>query len=147
MIHVWTRCRERRKRQRWGEGFESSQKEMTDCFKRAIRIMLAWKDLTWEWFIRLLSRTIEARRWTIKDWVKIALNLDLYTLQKYCSRIGQSIYREQTKLRTFTTKRTIKKKISSMGFSGGSVVKNPPANAGDTGLIPDPGRSQMPPSN
>ena len=23
-----------------------------------------------------------------------------------------------------------------MGFPGGSVVKNPPANAGDTGLIP-----------
>ena len=24
-----------------------------------------------------------------------------------------------------------------MGFPGGSVIKNPPANAGDTGLIPD----------
>ena len=28
-----------------------------------------------------------------------------------------------------------------MGFPGGSVVKNPPANAGDTGLIPGSGRS------
>ena len=28
-----------------------------------------------------------------------------------------------------------------MGFLGGSVVKNPPANAGDTGLIPGSGRS------
>ena len=28
-----------------------------------------------------------------------------------------------------------------MGFLGGSVVKNPPANAGDTGLGPRPGRS------
>ena len=27
------------------------------------------------------------------------------------------------------------------GFPGGSVVKNPPANTGDTGLIPDLGRS------
>ena len=27
------------------------------------------------------------------------------------------------------------------GFSGGTVVKNPPANAGDTGLIPGSGRS------
>ena len=27
------------------------------------------------------------------------------------------------------------------GFLGGSVVKNPPANAGHMGLIPDPGRS------
>ena len=26
------------------------------------------------------------------------------------------------------------------GFSGGSVVKNPPANAGDMGLIPGSGR-------
>ena len=33
------------------------------------------------------------------------------------------------------------------GFPGGSVVKNPPANAGDTGLIPGPGRSHMPRSN
>ena len=29
------------------------------------------------------------------------------------------------------------------GFPGGTVVKNPPANAGDTGLSPDPGRSHM----
>ena len=28
-----------------------------------------------------------------------------------------------------------------MGFPGGSVVKNPPANAGDTGLIPGSERS------
>ena len=30
------------------------------------------------------------------------------------------------------------------GFSGGAVVKNPPTNAGDTGLSPGPGRSHMP---
>ena len=28
-----------------------------------------------------------------------------------------------------------------LGFPGGSVVKNPPANAGDTGSIPGLGRS------
>ena len=33
------------------------------------------------------------------------------------------------------------------GFPGVSVVKNPPANAGDTGSIPDPGRSHMQWSN
>ena len=33
------------------------------------------------------------------------------------------------------------------GFPGGTVVKNPPANAGDTGLSPDPGRYHMPQSN
>ena len=31
-----------------------------------------------------------------------------------------------------------------MGFPCGSVVKSPPANAGDIGLIPDLGRSHMP---
>ena len=29
------------------------------------------------------------------------------------------------------------------GFPGGSTVEDPPANAGDKGLIPDPGRSHM----
>ena len=33
------------------------------------------------------------------------------------------------------------------GFPGVSVVKDPPANAGDMGLIPDLGRSHMPWSN
>ena len=32
-------------------------------------------------------------------------------------------------------------------FPGGAVVKNSPANAGDTGSIPGPGRSHMPWSN
>ena len=30
--------------------------------------------------------------------------------------------------------------ISTMGFPGVSVIKNPPANAGDTDLIPESGR-------
>ena len=34
-------------------------------------------------------------------------------------------------------------KIKSKGFSGGSVVKNLPANAGDMGSIPGLGRSHM----
>ena len=32
-------------------------------------------------------------------------------------------------------------------FPGGSVVENPPANAGDTGSIPGPGRSHRPWNN
>ena len=36
-----------------------------------------------------------------------------------------------------------KVKTGGRGFPGGSVVKNPPANAGDTGSIPDSGRSHM----
>ena len=35
-------------------------------------------------------------------------------------------------------------KNTAWGFPGGAVVKNPPANAGDTGSSPGPGRSQMP---
>ena len=39
------------------------------------------------------------------------------------------------------------KYIQNRDFPGGTVVKNPPANAGDTGSIPGPGRSHMPWSN
>ena len=38
-------------------------------------------------------------------------------------------------------------KIVFRGFPGGTVVKNPSANAGDTGLSPGQGRSHMPRSN
>ena len=41
--------------------------------------------------------------------------------------------------------KTLKKRF--LGFSGSPVVKNPPANAGDAGLIPGPGISHMPQSN
>ena len=36
---------------------------------------------------------------------------------------------------------------TNSGFAGGAVVKNPPANAGDTGSSPGPGRSHMTWSN
>ena len=45
------------------------------------------------------------------------------------------------------TKKYVKNKGSSWDFPGGAVVKNPPANAGDTGSSPGPGRSHMPQSN
>ena len=37
--------------------------------------------------------------------------------------------------------------IYKKGFPGGAVVENPPANAGDMGSIPGPGKSHMPQSN
>ena len=40
-----------------------------------------------------------------------------------------------------------KSRVESLGFPGGAVVKNPPANAGDMGSSPGPGRSHMPRSN
>ena len=39
------------------------------------------------------------------------------------------------------------KKIFSWDFPGGAVVGNLPANAGDTGSSPGPGRSHMPRKN
>ena len=38
-------------------------------------------------------------------------------------------------------------KILTRDFPGGAVVKNPPANSGDTGSSPGPGRSHIPRSN
>ena len=38
-------------------------------------------------------------------------------------------------------------KVIFRGFLGGSVVKNPSPSAGDTGSVPDPGRSHLPWSN
>ena len=38
-------------------------------------------------------------------------------------------------------------KDENRGFPDGTVVKNPPANAGDTGSSPGLGRSHMPRSN
>ena len=38
-------------------------------------------------------------------------------------------------------------RITQGDFTGGAVVKNPPANAGNTGSSPGPGRSHMPQSN
>ena len=38
-------------------------------------------------------------------------------------------------------------KLDTGDLPGGAVVKNPPANAGDTGSSPGPGRSHMPRSS
>ena len=38
-------------------------------------------------------------------------------------------------------------KSRAWGFPGGSVVKNPPASAGDTSSIPSPGKAHMPRSS
>ena len=35
-------------------------------------------------------------------------------------------------------------KTPKLGYSGVSVVKNPPANTGDVDSVPDPTRSHMP---
>ena len=52
-------------------------------------------------------------------------------------------------LNTFRTQRLLPSelKLDYMDIPGGAVVKNPPANAGNTGSSPGPGRSHMPQSN
>ena len=55
--------------------------------------------------------------------------------KKYYSPDNHVFYVEEK--HTFTDK----------GFPGGSVVKNQSFSAGDTGSIPDPGKSHMPRSN
>ena len=47
----------------------------------------------------------------------------------------------------FYVRRILTQLTKRQDFPGGAVVKNPPANAGDTGSIPDPGRSHVPWSN
>ena len=48
---------------------------------------------------------------------------------------------------TFTHVLIFEFKLQDQDFPGGPVVKNLPANAGDTGSSPGPGRSHMPGSN
>ena len=54
---------------------------------------------------------------------------------------------EMENLSPITIKEFIIKKLPPWGFSGGAVVKNLPANAGDTGSSPGLGRSHMLQSN
>ena len=47
----------------------------------------------------------------------------------------------------FSVPIVVTRMIKFWDFPCGTVVKNPPANAGDTGSSPGPGRSHMPQSN
>ena len=59
---------------------------------------------------------------------------------------GNKENRKKKELKKTKTK-LLKKKIYFRGFPGGAVIKNLPANAGDTGSSPGPGRSHMPRSS
>ena len=61
--------------------------------------------------------------------------------------VSRSRYKElgsQQSILTTSTKLNKPKKVNN---PGGTQDGNPPANAGDTGLIPGPGRSHVPWSN
>ena len=60
---------------------------------------------------------------------------------------GMHITRDQSKSKHGVGRSDHSQGITERDFPGGAVVKNPPANAGDTGSSPSPGRSHMPRSN
>ena len=55
-----------------------------------------------------------------------------------------SCVKRVSKKLTFLYKIDFETSTGGWGFPGGAVVKNPPCNAGDTGLIPGSGRSHEP---
>ena len=59
-------------------------------------------------------------------------------LTKNCKELNSANNKTKYGSRFFSSK------ASDGGFPSGSVIKNPPANAGVIGLIPGPGRSRMP---
>ena len=56
---------------------------------------------------------------------------------------GTSLNSLQILLNKQNFKNLVPLRSQRLGFPGVLVVKNPPANAGGTGSIPDPGRSHM----
>ena len=69
----------------------------------------------------------------------------LMVLHKESSLRGEGSHLESSQNRCFSYITSVFRNLQD--FPGGAVVKNPPANAGNTGLIPGPGRSHMPWSN
>ena len=73
--------------------------------------------------------------------------MNLFTKQKWIHRHRRQIYGYQSGGGEINQECWINIYTVLQGFPGGAVVKNPPANAGDKGSSPGPGRSHMPWSN
>ena len=65
---------------------------------------------------------------------------DVKVSKEWCFR---ALYLEGQRLTPYNQRQ----EINYRDFPAGTVIKNPPANAGDTGSSPGPGRSHMPQSN
>ena len=65
-------------------------------------------------------------------------------LQKWCNWQGINLQNLQTAHELNIKKQTTQSKNGQGAFPSGSMVKNLPANAGDTGLISNSGRAHMP---
>ena len=84
-----------------------------------------------------------------------SLNIDSAILSTQKS-LGEDTQRQKVGEDTDTCRSGLSERMPSAAgnrvwdqenFSGGTAVKNPPANAGDPGWIYDPGRIHMPWSN
>ena len=62
-------------------------------------------------------------------------------------RLSFSICKVRIRIHTIHHLMYLRISVRCKGFRSGSVIKNTPANAGDMGSIPGPGRSHMPRSN
>ena len=82
----------------------------------------------------LLKRSTDSLPWSDLKSIYIWPHAYKHTTLKYELILKFSIMRIKVSV----------KNISLKGFPGGAVVKNPPANAGDMGSCPGPGRSHMP---
>ena len=68
--------------------------------------------------------------------IALKLYAKCFTVVHFLWKTVHSFHKILKRLRTITK-----------DFPGGTVVKNPPANAGDTGSSPGPGRFHMPRSS
>ena len=60
-----------------------------------------------------------------------------------CGKVREGLFEERTVLR-FKFQKLEMLRIYVGGFPGGAVIGSLPADAGDTGSCPGPGRSHMP---
>ena len=87
-----------------------------------------------------MRKRVKRIRRKATDWEKI------FAKDTFDKGLLSKIYKEPLRLNNKKTNNPILK-MGQWGFPGGAAVKNPPANAGDTGSSPGPGRSHMPRSN
>ena len=80
----------------------------------------------------------ESHRMMLRIKLEIMSNNSIFCLgiHKFVVEIEKNAWKDEHKIKNASFLRAVGK-----GFLGGSVVKNPPANAGDVGSIPGSGRS------
>ena len=94
--------------------------------------------------VNFLLFSIIAGKWKILNFQMCSMTAES-RLQKWCLWSSFILSQKMTTFFWQCNKKT--KRWQFRDFPGGAVVKNPPANAGDTGSSPGPGRSHMLQSN